>query len=61
MRYVAEGKSNAAIADNLGIKADSVKKTLSRAYVKLGAEGRLEAARRFLDLYGDQGRAPAPE
>ncbi len=51
MRHVGEGKSNPAIAQDLGISSDTVKITLHRVYIKLGARGRVEAARRFAELY----------
>ncbi|MDL2271946.1 LuxR C-terminal-related transcriptional regulator [Desulfovibrio sp. OttesenSCG-928-I05] len=53
LRLVAQGKSNPVIAKNLGISNDTVKEHLSRAYAKLGVTGRMEAARRFTELFGN--------
>lgn len=39
------GENNAAIAEALGLKLITVSKTLSRAYAKMGAANRLEAAK----------------
>lgn len=51
MRHVAAGKSNPAIAALVGISRDTVKEILGQAYRKLRAAGRLEASRRFVEMY----------
>jgi DNA-binding CsgD family transcriptional regulator len=44
IRYVAEGCTNAQIGERLFISVNTVKKHLSRIYLKLGVEGRAELA-----------------
>lgn len=56
LRLMMQGKSNPAIAQSVGISCDTVKEHLSRAYAKLGATGRLEAAQRFAELFGNKER-----
>lgn len=53
MRYAAQGASNPAIAKSIGVSIDAVKKVLSRAYGKLEATGRVDAVRRFNEIYGN--------
>lgn len=48
LHWVAEGRSNARIADELGIRPGTVKRHLENLYAKLGVEGRREASRIFL-------------
>jgi len=44
LRLVAEGRSNLAIASQLGLSLASVKRALRSAADKLGAENRAQAA-----------------
>lgn len=48
LRWVARGKSNASIADILGISAHTVDAHLRRIYLKLGVADRISAALRGL-------------
>lgn len=43
LRQVAEGATNAEIAERLGVGFESVKTLLRRAYIKLGVRNRMEA------------------
>lgn len=47
LRLVVTGEPNMKIAAILGIKADTVKKTLSSAFRKLNAKNRTQAAYLF--------------
>lgn len=51
--WLCQGKTNAQIAQILGISTNTVKNHLHRIFEKLGADNRTEAAAR----YGDLGRA----
>lgn len=45
----AEGLNTAGMAARLSVSAETVKKTLSSAYAKLGAKNRAQAVRRFME------------
>lgn len=53
MRYVSRGMTTPVIAEKLGISRTTVKTTLNRAFAKLDAANRVEAAQRFIAIYGD--------
>ena len=50
VQLVAEGKSNKAIAEALGISDRTVETHLANAYIKLGVQSKLELARRADEL-----------
>src|SRR5262245_7787408 len=59
--WVAQGKSNAAIASILGNSEKTVKKTLGHIFEKLGLEGRTAAALRAVEILAAPAvNAPAP-
>ncbi len=61
LQLVSLGKTNPGIAHSLRVTEVTVKKTLSHAYVKLGANNRAEAASRFEALYGRKNGPAGPE
>ncbi|MDL2306951.1 LuxR C-terminal-related transcriptional regulator [Desulfovibrio sp. OttesenSCG-928-C06] len=58
MRHVVKGMSNLAIAAELGVSPETVKKALVRTYKKLGAANRAEASRRFMELHNGKNSVP---
>lgn len=49
LELVARGRTNAEVADTLGIASGTVKKHLDDAFAKLGVRNRMEAARVWLE------------
>lgn len=54
LRLASRGRTNPEIAQRLGVTADTVKKTLSSAYVKLKARNRADAVQKFAQLHGEK-------
>ncbi len=53
LRHVAKGETNPVIAERLHISVNAVKAMLGKASAKLGAFNRVDAARRFGEMNGD--------
>ena len=60
MNFVAEGIGNREIAEQLGIKENTVKKSLLRTYEKLGVSNRVELCLYAITHRGAEKRAGSP-
>ena len=61
VNLVAEGTGNREVALQLGVKENTVKKSLLRIYDKLGVSNRVELVLYALTHRGPQSRPPAPQ
>jgi DNA-binding NarL/FixJ family response regulator len=53
LALVADGEPTSAISPRLGISENTVKSHLTSVYRKTGSRNRVQAARHYLDHYGE--------
>jgi DNA-binding CsgD family transcriptional regulator len=55
LALVAAGESTPAISRRLGIAQNTIKTHLTSVYRKTGSQNRVQAARHYLEAYGEPG------
>jgi DNA-binding CsgD family transcriptional regulator len=53
LALVADGEPTSAISQRLGISENTIKSHLTSVYRKTGSRNRVQAARHYLDQYGE--------